>query len=138
MPSEFLGSIAHTRGLSIAIAARPDLVDGVGIDIERATPARPRLERRILTASEQSTIGSLPPLTRWTATLSLFCAKEAAFKALDARVNVDLTFKKLEANPAVGALQCLQVVGSSTTAIVAVSRDAELVIAVAAFRRRAR
>jgi 4'-phosphopantetheinyl transferase EntD len=79
-PHGFVGSITHCVGYRAVAVARSDRVRGLGVDAERRT---------VLTCSETSVVTTaderrraldshLPP--EWS--LHVFCAKEAAFKAV--------------------------------------------------------
>lgn len=105
----------------------------LGLDVERGSPERPRLAKRVLTAFEAGWITSLPTTAQWRAVLALFCAKEAAFKALDGGVpGPPLTFRSLEASPTVEGMLLIQVVATpSVSARVAVEQNDELTIAIA-------
>jgi 4'-phosphopantetheinyl transferase EntD len=131
LPSGLVGSISHTREVSIAIALRAS--GAVGIDIERNDPERPRLERRVLTTSEETRIACLPSMMRWRAVLAVFCAKEAAFKALDSGCTESpLTFRSLETSPTADGLLLVRVVATPhVRAEVAVEQNEDLTVAVA-------
>jgi len=78
-PDGIVGSIAHTDGTAIAIAARVDDRAALGIDLElddRSISAR--VLRRISTESEREWLRAASE----DMALALFCAKEATYKAL--------------------------------------------------------
>jgi phosphopantetheinyl transferase (holo-ACP synthase) len=85
-------SVSHTCALSLAVAVK---LGGprIGVDVERTHPERPRLARRVLTPVEIEEVGHAPS---WLEVLRRFCAKEAAYKALTAKDQVNLTFRTLE------------------------------------------
>jgi 4'-phosphopantetheinyl transferase EntD len=77
-PRAFAGSISHTPRLAVAVVA-PGAA-AVGVDIEEADITA-RVAAFVLTERERATL--LPPAGGRTPR-ELFCAKEAAFKALSA------------------------------------------------------
>ncbi len=76
-PEGIVGSVAHTADVAIAIVASSAGFRSLGIDLESSERAiDARTARRICTASERDSFSDR------TALLSLFCAKEATYKAL--------------------------------------------------------
>lgn len=73
-------SLAHTRGLAIAMASG----DGFdcGIDVERLDPRREGIEKFSLSPEERALVASLLPSLDLEWTLRIWCAKEATGKAL--------------------------------------------------------
>lgn len=87
-PSGVTGSISHTRGYCLAVAAEQPAGSAVGIDVEHVDRVHTAIERRILTAGEQEHARSLPESERRPFVATLFAAKEAFYKAhhqIDAR-----------------------------------------------------
>ena len=77
-PEGFVGSIAHSAGTAVAIAAKQSDRAGLGIDIERNNRAlADGVIDRISTPSERTWLDRVP-----AGPLVLFCAKEATYKAL--------------------------------------------------------
>ncbi|MGI9586504.1 MAG: 4'-phosphopantetheinyl transferase family protein [Acidimicrobiia bacterium] len=79
-PSGARGSIAHTAGMAVAMAAPATLTDGVGVDIELFRTA-PELRGQVLLPEERSWIDCLPISDRQAMTIAVFSAKESIFKA---------------------------------------------------------
>jgi 4'-phosphopantetheinyl transferase EntD len=79
-PSGVVGSISHSAGAGIAVAARTTEMRGIGVDVE-ARDRRLSLEaaRRLLCRTERWALEGGATLP-WP--LVLFCAKEAACKAV--------------------------------------------------------
>lgn len=76
-PDGIVGSIAHTGDVGIAVAASSSTFRALGIDLESADRAiDARIARRIGTDDERLSFADPQSL------LALFCAKEAAYKAL--------------------------------------------------------
>jgi acyl transferase domain-containing protein/phosphopantetheinyl transferase len=74
-------SIAHSNGVAVALAAlAPD--HRIGIDIESVSRRRPGFEEAAFTAKEREIVASLSDERRLEWYLRLWCAKEAAGKAL--------------------------------------------------------
>ncbi|MFI6763441.1 4'-phosphopantetheinyl transferase superfamily protein [Micromonospora sp. NPDC050417] len=90
-PRGFPGSIAHTDHLAVAVVV-PGAA-AVGVDIEVAV-VTPRVAGFVLRERERRTL--LPPAGQYSPR-ELFCAKEAAFKALDGTgVEDGLLFWRIE------------------------------------------
>jgi 4'-phosphopantetheinyl transferase EntD len=78
-PDGIVGSIAHTDGTAVAIAARANDRAALGIDLERSDRAiSARVLRRISTEVEREWLRTAGE----DMVLALFCAKEATYKAL--------------------------------------------------------
>ena len=78
-PDGIVGSIAHTDGAAVAIAARVGDRAALGIDLERSDRAMSaRVLRRISTEAEREWLRTAGEHMA----LALFCAKEATYKAL--------------------------------------------------------
>jgi 4'-phosphopantetheinyl transferase EntD len=79
-PAGIVGSIAHTAGFCVAVAARTLHLKSVGIDCEIIGRVKPDLWRRICTAAEMSWLASLEESERGLASTLIFSAKEAFYK----------------------------------------------------------
>jgi 4'-phosphopantetheinyl transferase EntD len=86
-PVEAVGSITHTAGWVAAVVARSDAFAGLGIDAEAATPLDDALIDRVCRPGEPT-----EPLAAKT----LFCAKEAVYKAVFPSTRVFLEFHDVE------------------------------------------
>ena len=75
-PPAFVGSIAHSDTLAVAVAARGDRVQGIGVDVEAEGRVGTRAAGRVLVQAE---LARFPP-ARWTLA---FSAKEAVYKAVN-------------------------------------------------------
>jgi enterobactin synthetase component D len=82
LPAGAVGSISHSAGIGVALAARRTRFQSVGIDIEFSTLA-PAAGRLILTDPERAWVHRGSEETARRRLLIAFSAKEAAFKALD-------------------------------------------------------
>ena len=88
LPPGWVGSITHKGDLAAALVA-PATGAHVGIDLDRATPPRQAIERRILNAREQAQISG--------ARITLaFAIKEAIYKAVDPFVRRYVGFTEVE------------------------------------------
>uniref|UniRef100_A0A7S3BM89 4'-phosphopantetheinyl transferase domain-containing protein n=1 Tax=Haptolina ericina TaxID=156174 RepID=A0A7S3BM89_9EUKA len=90
LPSGWLGSISHTRGLAAALVdvsgspllAGDQTVAGIGIDVEHASRrVSPLLPRRTLSLDERASLGD-NGLDKDADTLLRFSIKEALYKAI--------------------------------------------------------
>jgi len=98
-PDGVAGSISHCDDLcAVAVARRGDAIDGLGIDVEPDLPLEPALWRRIATPGEiDRVIRSLSGAAeQGRAARFLFCAKEAFYKSVHARVGRVLGFQEVE------------------------------------------
>jgi 4'-phosphopantetheinyl transferase EntD len=104
-PSPFKGSLAHTKGKDqigvCAIVSTESNIASVGVDIELIQrEITPRLICRITSKKEFAAYTnwcddvSLPQY--WRSGLAIFCAKEAAIKALSPLSNLSLTLRATE------------------------------------------
>lgn len=80
-PAGFVGSLAHCDSHAAAVLAPAHRFAAVGIDIEPAAPLPAEVYMLVATAAERQTLGGDLVRARL-----LFCAKEAAYKALHAFV----------------------------------------------------
>lgn len=81
-PDGFVGSITHAEGYVGALAAKTQLVKGIGIDAERKTRVQDRLWKQIANAEEMAWFEAADDETeRRLRATRLFSAKEAFYKA---------------------------------------------------------
>lgn len=124
-------SVSHTRGVSVVLAA--GFNRRIGVDVERVTPERMRLARRVLTPREIELLNRESP---WVDVLRAFCAKEAAYKAVPTLEQRDLTFRTVEVVEAAGgALLVRRVPDGELLARVVVATNSTLAVAVALSER---
>jgi 4'-phosphopantetheinyl transferase EntD len=100
-PAGAIGSLTHVMGRDgghfAAAVARRDAVDGVGIDIERENGLHPRLWDQVLTPRERQRVLRLPVPARGIEAQIVWCAKEAAGKAV--RHPIEPTELEIENDP---------------------------------------
>lgn len=80
-PDGVIGSITHSATDCLAVAAPLGRLRGIGIDLEPATPLERDLWDSILVLEEQFALNSAPPDQRGLLAKTIFCAKEASYKA---------------------------------------------------------
>jgi 4'-phosphopantetheinyl transferase EntD len=91
-PEGYCGSISHSAGLAVAVAARSRDWRSLGIDIEARFPAhRERILTKAMGAGEFAVAQASTDPWVWT---RAWAAKEAAFKCLSA-LGADLAFEAL-------------------------------------------
>lgn len=75
-PAGVAGSIAHSRQLALAVAARQEHLTGIGVDLERSGRVSAAVAERVLSPAERqaASAGDLRTV--------LFSAKEAVYKAV--------------------------------------------------------
>ena len=91
-PAGVTGSIAHAGSVCLAVAARRTAWRAVGIDLEPTQPLDVGLWRHVLIDAERSFLGAQPTQRQGLLALTIFAAKEAAFKAQYQITNVMLDF----------------------------------------------
>lgn len=80
-PDGMTGSITHSATDCLAVAAPLGRLRGIGIDLEPATPLERALWDSILLPEEQLALNRASPDQRGLLAKTIFCAKEAAYKA---------------------------------------------------------
>lgn len=80
-PEGYTGSLTHTEGLRIAVAAPTKTLRTVGIDAEPAEPLPDGVLREIARPQEREWVDSQKAAGHGWADRLLFCAKEATYKA---------------------------------------------------------
>jgi 4'-phosphopantetheinyl transferase EntD len=79
-PAGATGSIAHTGGLAIAVAARKEDLSAVGVDLETSMAVAEDLWPQVLVPTEITYLLSLPEVARRQFATVIFCIKEAFYK----------------------------------------------------------
>lgn len=99
-PSGVTGSIAHCREGCVVIAAPRADVDALGVDVEPASPLDAPLWRIVLRDEEQRALRTRSAHDGGRLAKAAFCAKEAVYKALSARIGrrIDFTDVALDAD----------------------------------------
>lgn len=98
-PSGIVGSVTHTEGHVIAVVALEEHAGGVGVDVEVRSRAFPELSSQVAHGLERRRLDALPANERVDATLELFAAKEAIYKALFPRVGRYFGFDAVQLEP---------------------------------------
>ncbi len=98
-PAGIVGSITHCADLCIAITARQQTVQCLGIDIEPDTPLPPDMLSIICTAPERDWLAARPATKRAMLAKFLFCAKECAYKAIHPLTGKLITFQDMTVTP---------------------------------------
>lgn len=86
-PAGFIGSISHSNGYCVAVAARAQLPNvgvgsrSIGIDMEQLGAVTPELWSHLLRAEERAELDELAEAERRLAATIQFSAKEAFYKA---------------------------------------------------------
>jgi 4'-phosphopantetheinyl transferase EntD len=79
-PAGVVGSISHTSGFCVAVAAPGTAFAGIGIDVEIVDRIAPELWEQVFVARERERFAALPEAARSRAASIAFCAKEAFYK----------------------------------------------------------
>jgi enterobactin synthetase component D len=85
-PDGVVGSIAHSGGTALAAAAKAAACGGLGVDLEHADRYFTDLPESIAFDEERTWLDNLKGAERARATLEVFSAKEAVYKAFYPRV----------------------------------------------------
>lgn len=98
-PAGWTGSISHKNDLAVAAVTSSSLGFSIGVDIEKFTNrAAEKLQRRILTENEQSSLGTVIADIEKDVMLR-FSFKEAVYKALNPMLRRYIDFKEVEVIP---------------------------------------
>ena len=111
-PDGIAGSIAHSRGLAVAVVGWRKDFAGIGVDLEPETRrAGDQTIRRVCTPAELEWINT--PGDPGLRAMQVFCSKEAAYKALSALGGARLGFRDVEFFPWRGATLFGQIKGEA-------------------------
>lgn len=80
-PEAMVGSITHTAGLCVAVAASQLRFAGVGVDSEVVGDVKPDIWPKICVPRETLWLGALPAAEQAAAATLIFAAKEAFYKS---------------------------------------------------------
>jgi 4'-phosphopantetheinyl transferase EntD len=92
-PHGIVGTITHTHIWCAAAVARGGDVQGLGADVEPATPLERNLWERICRPEERAFLEATPAPLAGLLAKGIFSAKESIYKALYPRVRVFLDFQ---------------------------------------------
>jgi 4'-phosphopantetheinyl transferase EntD len=100
-PRGLVGTITHTVGWCAVAVARQNEVEGLGADVEPATPLQRELWERVCRPEERRFLEALEPEQSGLLAKGVFSAKESIYKALYPHVRVFLDFQgmSLELEP---------------------------------------
>jgi 4'-phosphopantetheinyl transferase EntD len=84
-PDGIVGSISHTQGLAVALAAAAKVIRGLGVDVEQEGRVTPALYRHLFDPEERAQLAGLSEAGRDRQAALLFSAKEACCKIWLAR-----------------------------------------------------
>lgn len=93
-PPGVVGSITHAGGVAAAAVGLAADWAGIGVDLEPAGAVEAALAPEVLRPDEADALGALPGAFPGGLTAA-FCAKEAAFKAISARIGGLLEFRDI-------------------------------------------
>lgn len=88
-PEGRVGSITHAGGYRTVATADADQLQALGIDMEPIAPLPPEVWPHFLCNAELDELLQVDPPQRGRVALSLWCMKEALFKAVQGRVPLD-------------------------------------------------
>ncbi|MBO1416098.1 4'-phosphopantetheinyl transferase superfamily protein [Streptomyces sp. FH025] len=82
LPDRYVGSISHSAGLAVAVAAHRDRYRAVGVDLE-LNGLPPSAAHLVLNREDREWLGTDRPGADARRLLAAFSAKESAYKAID-------------------------------------------------------
>lgn len=91
-PAGIVGSISHGGGVCIALVARHDAVQALGLDIEPDDPLPADIIDEVLSPAERAAIIALSATAQGKQARLVFSAKEAVYKAIYPRCRTVLGF----------------------------------------------
>ena len=104
VPPGFLGSISHKDNIGVALVAKDsvlgddgEILKGVGIDIEKATARKKRIERKVLTPNEREKFGRIEGISRDEEVLLRFSLKESVTRQCSHSSTIMSAFRKQKA-----------------------------------------
>jgi 4'-phosphopantetheinyl transferase EntD len=92
-PNGLVGTITHTVGWCAVAVARQSEVEGLGADVESATPLERQLWERVCRPEERRFLEALDPDRQGLVAKGFFSAKESIYKAVYPSVRVFLDFQ---------------------------------------------
>jgi enterobactin synthetase component D len=99
VPEHVLGSISHKKELAVGLAARREGLAELGVDLERDTPLRIDISRRVLTEQEARELDGWAPDRRESEVLLRLSCKESIYKAVDPFVRRYVGFQEASVTP---------------------------------------
>ena len=99
-PTGVVGSITHAAGQVVAAVARTDDCGGIGVDLEDSGRFFPKLIEHVAFGAEVDRLLALDGEAQQRATIELFAAKEAIYKAFSVRVGGFFGFDAAAIHPA--------------------------------------
>lgn len=137
-PAGFVGSLAHTDDVAVAVAARAGAELALGIDVERARELEVDLWPMISTARERAWLAAPAARAAGRRALEVFCAKEAVYKAWAPRGQRILEFHEVELEwDAAGALHLARVLVAPPMSLELASAAVGPFVVASAWRRGA-
>ncbi len=98
-PADLIGSIAHKKGIAVAVVARQSEIVALGVDIEETGAVTEEIWPEIFVAPERAFLGTLPPPQRTAYATAMFAVKEAFYKFQYPHTAEWLEFKDVEVSP---------------------------------------
>ena len=114
-PAGFTGSISHTDWMCGAVVAKGSTCNGVGLDIENATPLSDDVRPLVCSDADRVYLDSVPKVNAAPWDKIAFCAKEAFQKCQHALTHRVFDFRNLS----------IQLSGGSTSGTFCVQTDTE-------------
>jgi 4'-phosphopantetheinyl transferase EntD len=101
-----IGSIAHTRGVAVAVVARVKHVSAIGVDLEQSSAVTENLWLELFLSEERAFLQSMDKASRARFATAIFSVKEAFYKFQFPHTNEWLNFQDVELNMSIGATNC--------------------------------
>jgi 4'-phosphopantetheinyl transferase EntD len=95
-PEGALGSISHSCGVAVAVAANKRKISALGVDIERSSALTEELWNQVMVSGELDRLRRLPGPFRCKCATAIFCIKEAFFKLQFSQTHTWIDFHEAE------------------------------------------
>ncbi|WP_437334273.1 4'-phosphopantetheinyl transferase family protein [Sorangium sp. So ce394] len=94
LPEGLAGSVSHKGAVAVALAAQ--VRGGLGVDVECISERDASLERKVLTAAERARLRERTDISAAQYVTAHFSLKEAIYKALEPKEQMDLEFDDID------------------------------------------
>jgi 4'-phosphopantetheinyl transferase EntD len=105
-PAGIIGSIAHTRGVAVAVVARVEHVSAIGVDLEQSSAVTENLWSELLLSEERSFLQSMDEAGRARFATAIFSVKEAFYKFQFPHTNERLNFQDVRLSMNLESMNC--------------------------------
>ena len=105
-PAGIIGSIAHTRGVGVAVVARTEHVSAIGVDLEQSSAVTENLWPELFLSEERAFLQSMDEASRARFATAFFSMKEAFYKFQFPHTNERLNFQDVRLSLNLESMNC--------------------------------